>query len=70
MGKKDPVKNYENWLIEEKILLEPQVNDIKTKAKEYIERELQAAYNAAALHPNTTEEVNDVYAKRKRPGFL
>ena len=67
--KKDPVKNYENWLIEEKILLEPQVNDIKTKAKEYIERELQAAYNAAALHPNTTEEVNDVYAKRKGPVF-
>jgi len=67
--KKDPVKNYESWLIEEKILLEPQVNDIKIKAKEYIERELQAAYNAAALHPNTAEEVNDVYAKRKSPVF-
>ncbi len=67
--KKDPVKNYESWLIEEKTLLEPQVNDIKIKAKEYIERELQAAYNAAALHPNTAEEVNDVYAKRKSPVF-
>lgn len=55
--KKDPVKNFENWLSEEKILSGQQLIEIKTKAKDYIERELQAAYTAPPILPNTPEEL-------------
>lgn len=67
--KKDPVKNFENWLSEEKILSGQQLIEIKTKAKDYIERELQAAYTAPPILPNTPEELSDVYAQRKGPAF-
>ncbi len=59
---KDPVKCYEEFLLSENILSAQQIEQIKTDTKAYIESELAIAYNAAALTPNTAEEVADVYA--------
>ncbi|MBL0882187.1 MAG: dehydrogenase E1 component subunit alpha/beta [Chitinophagaceae bacterium] len=63
-GKKDPVKNYEQYLIAESILNEMQVADIRHEFKEYIESELKAAFEAEAIVPNSEEELRDVYAKK------
>jgi 2-oxoisovalerate dehydrogenase E1 component len=65
--KKDPVKRYEEFLLAENILSVQQIEQIKTDNKTYIESELAIAYNAAAITPNTAEELADVYAKRNEP---
>jgi 2-oxoisovalerate dehydrogenase E1 component len=63
-GKRDPVKNYERWLIDEKILSLEALNKIKADTKTYIETELAEAYKAEAIIANTEEEIQDVYAKK------
>ena len=60
--KKDPVKNYEQYLVSENILTPAQVEAVKTETKSYIETELSIAYNAKPLVPDDKEEINDVYA--------
>jgi 2-oxoisovalerate dehydrogenase E1 component len=62
--KRDPVKNYERWLIDEKILSLETLNNIKADTKNYIETELAEAYKAEAIVANTEEEIADVYAKK------
>lgn len=61
--KKDPVKRYEEFLLAENILSATDIEQIKATTKTYIESELAIAYNAAAIKPNTAEELADVYAK-------
>ncbi|HRH49973.1 MAG TPA: dehydrogenase E1 component subunit alpha/beta [Panacibacter sp.] len=61
-AQKDPVANYEHYLIAEQILTAETINDLKEEIKQTIESELQVAYNATSLIPNTAEELNDVYA--------
>lgn len=68
--KKDPIKNYERWLIEEKILSEINIAELRNEFKEHIESELKVAYEAKAMIVDTAEELNDVYAKRKDTGYL
>jgi 2-oxoisovalerate dehydrogenase E1 component len=62
--KKDPIKNYENWLIKEKIISEGEVAEIRLATKNHIEEELKIGFESEPIIPNTNEEVNDVYAKR------
>lgn len=62
---KDPVKNYEDYLIQEKILDEENIQTIRAAQKEQIESELQKAYNAAPLHPDSEEEIADVFVKKE-----
>lgn len=61
-AKKDPVNNYEQYLIAENILTAEKVEAIKAETKTYIETELNIAYNAKPLVPDAQEELNDVYA--------
>jgi 2-oxoisovalerate dehydrogenase E1 component len=61
-AKKDPVKNYEQYLITENILTAQQVETIKGETKEYIENELRIAGEAKPMTVSTAEEMNDVYA--------
>ncbi len=62
--KKDPLRNYETWLISEKVLTEAEIIKIKAETKTYIETELQEAYKAENIIPNTDEEIADVYKLR------
>lgn len=62
-GRKDPIKNYEQFLIDEKIITEMQVADTRNEFRTYIEAELKAGEAAVALLANTKEELRDVYAK-------
>jgi 2-oxoisovalerate dehydrogenase E1 component len=61
---KDPVKNYEQYLISENILTGAKVEAIKNETKSYIETELSIAYNAKTLTPDVEEEIADVYAPK------
>ena len=61
--KKDPVKRYEEYLIETAVLSDTAIEQIKADTKVYIERELQIAGQATILTPDTNEELSDVYAK-------
>jgi 2-oxoisovalerate dehydrogenase E1 component len=59
---KDPVKNYEAFLIAEKLFTEKEIEKIKSDTKIYIDSELASAYQATAIQPDMDEELEDVYA--------
>lgn len=61
-GKKDPVKNYEDYLIAENILTVEKAEAIKAETKSYIETELKIADQARPMEVDTAEELHDVYA--------
>ena len=61
---KDPIKNYEVWMLQQNIIVSDEIATIKNEIKNHIETELQTAYNAVAIKPDTAEEVGDVYAAR------
>jgi Pyruvate/2-oxoglutarate dehydrogenase complex, dehydrogenase (E1) component, eukaryotic type, beta subunit len=61
---KDPVKNYEQHLLDQGILTQEQVDVIRQDMKEYIEVELSIGLEAKPLVPDTEEELRDIYAPR------
>jgi 2-oxoisovalerate dehydrogenase E1 component len=61
---KDPIKNYEQWLVKEKILTETEVSSIRTDQKKMIEEELQKGFDSPAIVVSTANELKDVYAPR------
>ena len=63
-SQKDPVVNFENFLLNENVLREDEINHIKDETKHCIERELKIAFDAKPLTPNSKEELNDVYANK------
>lgn len=70
--KKDPVKNYEQYLQKENVLLADDIEHIKNELKEKIEAELAIGFNAPPIVVDTEEELNDVYSPPKpsqREGF-
>jgi 2-oxoisovalerate dehydrogenase E1 component len=60
-AKKDPVKNYEQFLIAENILTAEAIETIQIETKAHIELELKLANEAQPIVVNTEEEINDVY---------
>ena len=63
--KKDPIKNYEGWLLKEKIISEGEIAEIRLATKNKIEEELKIGFIAEPINPDTKEEIKDVYAERK-----
>lgn len=63
-GKKDPVKNYEDFLLQEHVIDENMALMVRKECNNYIEAELAMAFKASSsvLIPNTEEELKDVYA--------
>ena len=62
-SKKDPIKNYEQFLIAEQVITEMEAAAIKHEWKEYIEASLaRAAEEEVPFVVNTAEELDDVYA--------
>ena len=68
-SKKDPVKNYETFLIEKNILSASDTEGIKGELKDYIESELKTGNEFAPLIPDTNEELKDVYAYKHTMEF-
>ena len=63
-GRKDPIKNYEQFLIAEGVINEMEVAAIRHEYKGYIESELLLADQVAPMIANSEEEIADVYAAR------
>ncbi len=61
-GRKDPVKNFEQFIIDEGFITEMEVSDIRNGFRNHIESELQVAYKAAEMVVNTATELRDVYS--------
>jgi len=61
---KDPIKNFERFLIEQRVLTELQVADIRNEFKSTIESELAIGLAPAPVVATVQDELDDVYAKR------
>ncbi len=59
---KDPIKNYENYLVEQGVITEQTLLDIHAELKEYIETELKKGADVVPILPDTEEELEDIYA--------
>ncbi|MFT3846198.1 MAG: thiamine pyrophosphate-dependent enzyme [Lacibacter sp.] len=60
---KDPIKNFENFLLKEAALTDTGVESIRNELKQQIEDELQLAYKAKPILVDTEEEMDDVFAE-------
>ncbi len=61
-AKKDPLDNFERWLMAEGILDEKFAEGIRKKYKTAIADAVEIMFNEPEPVPNTEEELNDVYA--------
>jgi 2-oxoisovalerate dehydrogenase E1 component len=61
-AQKDPIKNYEEYLLSINVLEPSIVESIKTEYKQKIEEELAVGFNSPAIVCNVVDEVVDVYA--------
>lgn len=59
---KDPIKNYEQYLVAEGVLNEMVIADIRNGFKEKIESELAIGFNTRPVIADTEEELEDVFA--------
>ncbi len=62
-GRKDPVMNYEAWLLAQGILSEKKKEEIRSEFKQEIEDGLKVAFEEPDPVPVKEVEVGDVYAK-------
>ena len=60
--KHDPIKNFEEFLLNQEVLEQEEVDSIRSELKQKIEDELAIGMSAEPLVIDTEEEVNDVYA--------
>ena len=61
---KDPIKNYEEWLLNEGLLNEEQITAIRNDQKQLIEEELKTGFDSKPIIVDTKAELKDVYAER------
>ncbi|MCI5081513.1 MAG: thiamine pyrophosphate-dependent enzyme, partial [Saprospiraceae bacterium] len=59
---KDPIANFESFLLDEGVLTEKAIEKIREEIKAEIEKGLEIAYAEPRLTPNLTQEISDVYA--------
>ncbi len=59
---KDPVINFEKFLLNEEVLSHDTIASMKEQTKKYIDEEIAIGFNAPSIKINTEDELNDVYA--------
>lgn len=62
---KDPIKNFEQFLLSKQALTKESIDAIRQDLKEYIDVECSIGFNAKPMYVNTGREVQDVYAKKE-----
>jgi 2-oxoisovalerate dehydrogenase E1 component len=60
---KDPIKNFESYLLTEAVLTEDDVTSIRTEFKNLIDSELLIANQAKLMEIDTEEELDDLFAE-------
>jgi 2-oxoisovalerate dehydrogenase E1 component len=61
-AKKDPLENFEKFLVSEQVIDKSFIAEARTKVKDEIDEALEIAFNQPEPTAETTIEVNDVYA--------
>ena len=61
-SRKDPIKNYEQFLVKQQVFTEMEVADIRNELKQTIEQDLQLAMQETTFTPDTQQEIADVFA--------
>jgi 2-oxoisovalerate dehydrogenase E1 component len=61
---KDPIANYETWLVEEGVLTAEALEEIRTSQKIQIEEELRMGFDSQPMVVKTEDELADIYAPR------
>lgn len=69
-AKKDPIKNYEQYLIRENLLTETEVASIRTEMKDQIESDLAKAMEPVDFTPTIQGELEDVFAPAIDTGVI
>jgi 2-oxoisovalerate dehydrogenase E1 component len=64
-AKKDPLKNYEQYLLDRGILNDATIKDLRDAIKKEIDEGVEHVLALPDIHPNTEEELKDVYAHEK-----
>lgn len=59
---KDPIDNYERYLINEGVLSEEDIEEFRSEIKKEIQSELEIAYAEPTIVPDTATEFADIYA--------
>jgi 2-oxoisovalerate dehydrogenase E1 component len=67
---KDPIQNYENWLLKEKVITQAEITSIREDMKATIEEELKLGFDAAPIVADTATEMLDVYAPLNHTAFV
>jgi 2-oxoisovalerate dehydrogenase E1 component len=65
---KDPIKNFERYLIEQAVMNEMKVADIRNEFKNKIETELAIGFDTTPVIADTEEEMEDVYEVKSETG--
>lgn len=65
-SKKDPVKNFEDYLFREGVLTNADIEGARLEIQKEIEAGLAVGFAAEPVKPDTQEEINDVYAPVSR----
>ena len=65
-GKKDPVSNYENFLLSEKIIDENLIASTRREIKNEIEKNLEITFAESNPGPDTEKEIQDVYSNHQQ----
>jgi 2-oxoisovalerate dehydrogenase E1 component len=61
---KDPIRNYEHYLLTSGVIKEDDIENIKSEFRERIEKELAVGFNSTPIQPDSDVETGDVYADR------
>jgi 2-oxoisovalerate dehydrogenase E1 component len=66
--KKDPIRNYEHYLIEQNVCTQLNIAEIKNEFKQQIEEAINSSEDVAFENFNVEEELKDVYANKLSVG--
>jgi 2-oxoisovalerate dehydrogenase E1 component len=61
---KDPIKNYEQYLLSQQVLSQQDIDNIRNEFREKIESELATGFNTRPVEASTEDEMDDVYAPK------
>ncbi|MFN0037644.1 MAG: thiamine pyrophosphate-dependent enzyme [Saprospiraceae bacterium] len=62
-AKKDPIENYEKWLLKEGVLTEDFIKSLKERYKKEVQKAVDLMFNEPEPVADTEEELRDVYAE-------
>ena len=61
-AQKDPIQNYENFLLQSGVIKQNQIHEIRNEIKNHIEKSIESGFDETPVIPDSLEELNDVFA--------